>query len=973
MKPRLAVLAGVLASLGFGALARPGGSGRTMPLAGLEHPVRVVRDRLGVPHVYARSDHDAFFVNGYLQAQDRFFQMDAAQFFSRRAADGTRSEVLGPGAFDETLARDVDFRTLGLRRAAERSAAAYPAWVMADLQAYADGVNLWLARNPLPPEYAALELTKASVRPWTPVDSIAIFKHLSWALSSGNFGAEPHNTDVLLSYQDVGRLDGFDGTKLFFDDVGRNEPFDHTVSIPPAAASGALSARRGRSGATPALRREPVAAAADVLGRGDGRAARGGSNWWLVSGAQSATGFPLLAGDPHLPLTSPPAWHEIGLTVSGERHGNHGRRRDAGGTRMNVYGVGLPGIPGVVQGFNDHLMWTTTHNPLDDVDFFQERVVVSDGVPVATLYKGVAEPLTTVHETFRANRLDGAADNVEAVAPGARPSGVEVPATTLVVPRLNNGPLITSPAGPAGEETAIGVAYTGFAPTRELEALLRFDRARSLREFERGVHFFDVGTQNWGVADTRGNIAYWAAAEAPLREDLQRGTVAGLPPSFVRDGTGALANGWIPDPHPAPDQALRYKILPFEEMPHLVNPARGFIATANNDPVGVSLDNDPFNQLRPRGGIYYLGWLYATGSREGRITRLLQDALARRGRVSRADMARIQSDVTLVDAQILEPFIQRAYANARTSGSPPQLAALAADPALAEAVRRLGAWDASTPTGIPEGYDAADVSGVRGTPSADEVDNSVAATIYALWRSQILNNTIVATLERAGLDGLPSGYDSDDDKAMVALRRLLETFATTRGVGASGLDFFDAPDVSLTPQAERDLIILTSLRQALELAASPAFAAAFGGSTDQADYRWGKLHRVTFSHPLGPPFSIPPGAGFTDLAPGLAGLSTDGGFDTVDAAQHDARVDSPDGFVYGNGPSRRFVGEATPHGIRATEVIAGGESGEPTDPTFGNQLGLWLTNEAHPTLATHPALPPSAASTELLMPIRRSR
>jgi len=268
---------------------------------------------------------------------------------------------------------------------------------------------------------------------------------------------------------------------------------------------------------------------------------------------------------------------------------------------------------------------------------------------------------------------------------------------------------------------------------------------------------------------------------------------------------------------------------------------------------------------------------------------------------------------------------------------------------------------------------AADVGGVRGAPSAEEIDNSVAATIYALWRSQILNNTIVATLERVGLDGRPSGYDSGDDKPMVALRRLLETFAGTRGVGASGLGFFDVPEVSLTPEAERDLIILTSLKQALELAASPAFEAAFGGSTDQADYRWGRLHRFRFSHPLGPAFSIPPGAGFTDLAPGLAGLATDGGYDTVDAAEHEPRVDSPDGFTCLNGPSRRFIGEATPLRIRAKQVIAGGESGEPTEPTFGDQLGLRLTNEAHPTLATAPTRPPSAASTQLLMPIRRSR
>jgi penicillin G amidase len=405
-------------------------------------------------------------------------------------------------------------------------------------------------------------------------------------------------------------------------------------------------------------------------------------------------------------------------------------------------------------------------------------------------------------------------------------------------------------------------------------------------------------------------------------------------------------------------------------MPQLVNPRQGFIASANNDPIGVSLDNDPLNQRRPGGGIYYLSSLYANGSRVGRITRLLQAELARHGRVSRAAMARIQSDVTLVDAQVLEPFIERAYANATSAGSPPQLAALAADPALGEAVQRLGAWDASTPTGIPEGYDAGDVRSVRITPSRAEVASSVAATIYALWRSKILANTVGATLERVGLEAYPTGYDSSDDKAMVALRHLLDTFPTTRGVGASGLSFFDVPDLELTPEAERDLIILTSLKDALDLAASPAFAPAFAGSTDQDDYRWGKLHRITFSHPLGAPFSIPPGAGFTDLAPDLPGLSTDGGYDTVDFSQHEPRADSLNGFMYEGGASRRFIGDATPRGIRATEVIAGGESGEPTDPTFGNQLGLWLTNEAHPTLATRRALPESAASTERFMPVR---
>jgi penicillin G amidase len=934
MRSALAVVAAVLVTLVFapaGALASRRVVAPSQALPGLQGPVRVVRDGLGVPQVYARSDHDVFFANGYLHAQDRFFAMDDL----RRQAEGTRAELLGAGPGDALLGFDVVIRTIGLRRAAERSAAAYPDWVMADLRAYADGVNLWLARNPLPAEYAALELTKASARPWTPVDSIQIYKFISAGLSLFADVQDVANTALLGSYEYAGRSAGFDGGKLFFDDVARAQPFEPTVSIPRDATRRGERARRAPRRARPAPRQEQVAGVAELLRRGRalglGRQEGSGSNWWLVSGTKSATGLPMLAGDPHMALESPPVWHEIGLHVAGK-------------APMNVYGTGFPGVPGVVHGFNDHLMWSSTTDFLDVSDFFQERVVVEDGVPVATLYKGVAEPLVTIPETFRVNRLDGVLDNVVALVAGARASGVAVPAATLVVPRLNNGPLLTAPAGPAGAETAIGVAYTGFAATREVEAGLLFDRARSLRDFKRALQFFDVGSQNWAVADTGGNIAYWTSGEAPLREDLESGTVAGLPPFFVRDGTGALPNGWIPDRSPAPGQALPYKVLPFDEMPQVVNPAQGFIANANNDPVGLTVDNDPLNQLRSDGGVYYLGGHYYS-SRVARITRLLKAALARGRKVSRADMARIQSDVTLVDAEVFEPFIQTAYRDAAAPGAPPQLAALAADPALVEAVRRLGAWDASTPTGIADGYDAGDVAGVRRPPSADEVASSIAATIYALWRGRILENTIVATLERGGLGAVPL---PPDDRMMAGLRRLLDTFATTHGVGASGLNFFDAPGVALAPAAERDLIILKSLKDALELAASPTFEPAFGGSTSQDEYRWGKLHRITFSHPLGGPLSIPPGAGFTDLAAGLPGIAIDGGYETVDLGGLDARAASPAGFTFNHGPSRRFIGEAGPRGIRATEVIPGGESGEPTDPWFGNQLGLWLTNEAHP-------------------------
>jgi penicillin amidase len=943
----------VLSGLAGGSLARANAAGTTTMLPGLQQPVRVIRDGSGIPHVYALDDHDAFFMNGFLEAQDRFFQMDV----SRRQASGTLAELLGRGPGDQVLSTDLFLRTLGLRRAAERSLAAYPKWVIADLRAYADGINAWLGRNPLPPEYAALELTKASVPAWTPLDSTAIGKLITFGLSFDS--GDLRNTELLLTYQAAGSALGFDGLRLLFEDVMRSEPFDHTLSIPPGATNGPVRERPGASGDARPL--DPVELrAAERFVRPAGslglsRPEQEGSNWWLVSAAKSATRSPLLAGDPHLSLSSPPVWYELGLTVGGNPH-------DSG---MNVYGTSFPGAPGIVLGFNDRLMWSATVNPMDVTDFFQERVTVSGGVPVATLYKGVPEPLTVILQTYRANQLDGIPDDAAVVPPGPQLSGVVVPPATFVVPRLNNGPLITTPSGPPGGETAVGVAYTGFAPTRELQAVLGFDRARSLDQFKRALQFFDFGSQNWGVADVQGNIAYWTSAELPLREDLQAGTVAGLPPYFVRDGTGALPNGWIPDPNPPADQALPYQILPFKEMPHVVNPSQGFIASANNDPIGTTLDNDPLNQRRPGGGIYYLAPGYAIGDRVARITKLLQADLAGGGKVSHADMQLIQSDVVLHDATVLVPYIEQAYRDAATPGAPPQLAAFATDPAVSEAVRRLASWDGSTPTGIREGYDATDVNGMRGTPSAAEIANSVAASIYSLWRGQIVHNTIDATLQRVGLgSALPPG-----DRALVALRHLLDTFPTAHGIGASGLNFFAVPAVA-SPEAARDILILKSVKDALNLAASPAFTPAFGGSTNQDDYRWGKLHRITFAHLLDGPFSIPPAAGFTDLAPELPGLATDGGYDTVDAATHDLRATTPNGFMFDSGPSRRFIGDAQPNRIEATQVIPGGESGEPADPSFGSQLSLWLTNDAHPALQKRAAVAQNAASSEVFLPPR---
>ena len=196
------------------------------------------------------------------------------------------------------------------------------------------------------------------------------------------------------------------------------------------------------------------------------------------------------------------------------------------------------------------------------------------------------------------------------------------------------------------------------------------------------------------------------------------------------DGCGDVIDDRLVEPlaHPQPQQAMPFEILPYSEMPQVVNPANGWFVNANNDPIGQTLDNDPLNATRPGGGIFYLNPGY-DGIRAGRITQLVRQKLSGGGKISVADMKAIQADTVLLDAEVFVPFIIKAMTNAKAAGADPTLAAIASSPIVAAAVAQLAAWDFSTPTGIDTGYDAGEPSGT--TRSAKEISNSVGATIYA--------------------------------------------------------------------------------------------------------------------------------------------------------------------------------------------------------------------------------------------------
>ena len=944
-RPRLVLTLCVLLS---GITAAQGQRAGTPPtvLSLLEAAVEVARDPYGIAHIKAGNDHDLYFMQGYVHAQDRLFQMDV----SRRRASGTLAELLGLAA----LAGDVELRTIGIRRAAERSWGVVSPQARSALEAYAAGVNAYVASHPqLPPEYQALEITRVAA--WTALDSLTVAKSLTFGLSFGLDDIE--YTVALQTYAAV-----FDpvlgpgtGATLFSEDLWRAQPF-YPASTVPDASLGVLQGTR----ATPPGHGHEADAAAARLGKRYldhvrempffkqrlDRDNRPGSNQWAVSGRHTTTGHAMVANDPHLAVDAPSTFYPIHLTAGDS----------------DAMGSGFAGVPFVIVGQTRDIAWGATVSPLDVTDVFLEQVVPDPASPsgLSTLYQGRPEPVMPIPESYRVNVVgDGVPDNVVPVA-----SGGSIPAATLIVPRRNQGPIVQLDLATG---RALSVQYTGFAGTREVDTFWTWNRARNLEDFKRGLQWFDSGTQNFAYADIRGNIAYFAAAEVPLREDLQAGRVTGVPPWFIRNGSGG--NEWLLLRNPQPGQAIAYEALPFDEMPHVINPAAGWFVNANNDPAGTSLDNNPLDQLRPGGGIYYLNAGFDFGLRAGRISELLRAKVAA-GRVSFEDMQAIQADVVLPDAPFFVPFIVQALARGDASADP-TLRTLAAQPPVRAAVARLAAWNFRAPTGIVEGFDAADVDGVRALPSGHEVAESVAATLYSVWRGQFIRNTVDATL--LGVP-LPPGVvlpKPGSQLVMTALKTLMTR--PQPGVGASGINFFNAP--AATAADRRDTLVLKSLADALARLAGPDFAAAFGGSTDLDAYRWGKLHRIVLDHPLGGPFSMPPAFGTLPhpLGAALPGFPTDGGFGVVDASNHDPRAQVANAFMYGNGPVNRFVAEAGPPAVRAASVWPGGTSALPGSPFYANLLPLYLTNDTVPLLFGRHELRQNQDASQRFVPGRQGR
>jgi penicillin amidase len=574
-------------------------------VVGLQDRVEVLRNGQGIPQIYADNATDLFFAQGFVQAQDRFYEMD----FRRHLTAGRLAELVG----EDAVETDEFVRTLGWRDVARRELDGLRPDTQRYLEAYSDGVNAYIedkSAGELSLEYTMLSVTGPDYapEPWTPVDSLAWLKAMAWDLR-GNMDDE---IDRVLATQD---LSAAEVEELYPDyPYARHDPI----------VSGKIRAGRFRADdptsfgrAAPNVSADVVRAPDDALGESldDARAAVDavpelfesgdglGSNSWVVDGELSETGQPLLVNDPHLAPSMPAAWYQMGL------HCNE----ITTSCPFDVSGFTFAGLPGVVIGHNDRIAWGLTTMYTDVTDLYLEDV---DGEAGTYRYRGRRLPLRT-----RTEEIDVA--------------GEDEP-VTITVRSTRHGPLIsdvdddaadtgrTAAAVASGGETdspsyEVALRWTALQPGRTMDAVFGINQAGDWPEFRRAAKHLDAPSQNLVYADVDGHIGYQATGRVPIRR--------------LGDGRWPVP-GWDP----------RYdwtRDIPYRKLPSELDPETGYVVTANQ---AVVDDDYP----------YLLTSDSAYGYRSARIEELLEAD----SELGIEDMTRIQRDSYNANAARIVPYLR---------------------------------------------------------------------------------------------------------------------------------------------------------------------------------------------------------------------------------------------------------------------------------------------------------------------------
>jgi penicillin G amidase len=439
----------------------------SIQLPGLEGTVEVYRDDAGIPHIYADTQHDLFMAQGYIHAQDRFYQMD----FWRHTTAGTLAELYGDGLFST----DTFLRTVGWRRIAVEEFSLMDPDTQAVYQAYADGVNAYIGSRSaadLSLEYSILAvngLSNYTPKPWTPVDSLAWAKAMAWDLDE-NLNSEIARADLI---QQIGEEKALDYLPLY--------PDDHPVIVPSE-----LLQVQGLS----ELHDQVESVSAFLGPRTEGI----GSNNWVVAGSRTDTGRPILANDPHLGIQMPSIWYQAAL------HCNTINEN----CPYDVTGFSFAGVPGIIIGHNNRIAWGFTNLGPDVQDLVIEKINPDN--PNQYEVNGKWVDMTLVEETLTAA------------------NGVQ---KTITVRYTRHGPLINdvywNPKGVVingvtlGEGYAIALRSTALQTGFSFRAVLKLDRAQNFDDFRNALKDFAGPAQNIVYADVDGNIGYQAPGRIPIR------------------------------------------------------------------------------------------------------------------------------------------------------------------------------------------------------------------------------------------------------------------------------------------------------------------------------------------------------------------------------------------------------------------------------------------------------------------------
>jgi len=541
-------------------------------IPGLSKNVQVLFDDRGVPHVFAESEDDAYRALGYVEARDRLFQMEA----QTRATAGRLTEWAGPRLLDT----DRSNRELGLVWAAEKKFAAYdkksPGYKA--IAAYADGVNSYISHmrpRDVPVEYRLLNATPMK---WEPIYSLYFLSRMSLNLGFNDATVRRLKAESLVGKTAADALFPVNSPiQQPLQPGTTSEPrFDFAILPAPGnPETSILAEARAREELVTNLAFRKPTETSDAIG----------SNNWAVSPKRTAAGHALLAGDPHLDLSLPSVWYEMHIVIPG---------------KLDVAGVGFPGVPGVVIGFNRDVAWTFTNTGTDVNDYYQETVD-NDANPATYKLDGQWKPLEKRIEQYKD-------------AKGA------VIATDTI--RFTH-------RGPMRRELGqwLSMRWTVYDKSHEPDNFMKLGYARNATEWLDDMKDYIVPTQNGLVADRAGNIAIRSSGKYPIRPGDGRGDV-------IRDGS-MTSSDWIGQ-------------LSVDKYPFSMNPSQGFLASANQQPV------DPKVNPAYMGSDWYSPW------RAMHINALLRADSA----VTPDDMRNFQTDPGSARADVFVPYFLAAAARA---------------------------------------------------------------------------------------------------------------------------------------------------------------------------------------------------------------------------------------------------------------------------------------------------------------------